>query len=69
MRKLRLSVCKRFHKCTTSDGEWDRTYDDSYEYIICDDEGFEVDGMDGFGTREKAREAGEKKLKELEERK
>lgn len=26
-------------------------------------------GMNGFSTREKAREAGEKKLKELEERK
>jgi hypothetical protein len=68
MRKLRLSVCKRFHKCTTSDGEWDRTWDESYEYIIYDEERLEVDGMDGYNTEEEARKAGEERLKRLEDK-
>lgn len=68
MSKLKLCVCKRFHKCIDSDGEWDRTWDDSYEYIIYDGEGIEVAGMDGYHTEEKARIAGEEKLKKLEER-
>lgn len=68
MRNLKLRVCRIDHKCLDSDGEWDRTWDESYEYIIYDEEGLEVDGMDGFGTREKAREAGEKRLNELKER-
>ena len=67
MRKLRLSICKRLHKCLDSDGEWDRTWDESYEYIIYDEEGFEVAGRDGYDTEEKARIAGEEKLKRLEE--
>lgn len=69
MRNLELMICHNVHKCISSDGEWDRTWDDSYEYFIYDEEGSEVAGMDGYRTREEAREAGEKKLKELEERK
>lgn len=68
MRKLRLSVCKRLHKCTSSDGDWDRTWDESYEYIIYDEEGIEVAGMDGYGTEEEARRAGEMRLNELNKR-
>jgi hypothetical protein len=68
MKKLRLSVCKKFHKCTSADGEWDRTWDESYEYIIYDEEGIEVAGWDGYRTEEAARKAGEEKLKRLEER-
>lgn len=68
MRKLRLSVCKKLHKCTSSDGEWDRTWDESYEYIIYDEEGIEVDGWDGYNTEEAARIAGEMRLKRLEEK-
>ncbi len=67
MRKLRLSICKRLHKCLDSDGEWDRTWDESYEYIIYDEEGLEVAGRDGYDTEEKARIAGEEKLKRLED--
>lgn len=67
MKNLTLSICRIDRKCISSDGEWDRTWDDSYEYFIYDEEGFEVAGMDGYRTREEAREAGEKKLKELEE--
>ena len=67
MSKLKLRVCRIDRKCFDTQGYWDGTYDDSYEYIICDDEEIEVDGMDGFGTREKAREAGEKRLNELKE--
>lgn len=69
MKNLRLSICRIDRKCIDYEGEWDGTYDESYEYIIYDEEGFEVAGMDGYRTREEAREAGEKKLKELEERK
>lgn len=68
MRKLRLSVCKKLHKCTSSDGDWDRTWDESYEYIIYDEEGIEVTGWDGYQSEEAARRAGEEKLKRLEER-
>lgn len=69
MRKLRLCVCRVDHKCTSSDGEWDRTWDESYEYIIYDEEGIEVDGWDGYNTEEAARIAGEMRLKRLEGRK
>ena len=69
MRKLRLCVCKRLHKFLDSDGDWDGVYDESYEYIIYDGEGIEVAGMDGYDTEEEARKAGEKRLKQLEERK
>ena len=65
MRKLRLSVCKKLHKCLDSDGDWDGIYDESYEWIIYDGEGIEVEGMDGYLTEANAREAGEKKLNEL----
>ena len=69
MRKLRLCVCKRLHKFLDSDGDWDGVYDESYEYIIYDEEGIEVAGMDGYGTEVEAREAGRARLKRLEERK
>lgn len=51
-----------------SDGDWDGVYDESYEYIIYDEEGIEVAGWDGYHTEEAAREAGEARLKRLEER-
>ena len=68
MSKLRLCVHRVDCKCIDSDGEWDGTLDDSYEYVIYDEEGIEVAGMDGYHTEEKARIAGEEKLKKLEER-
>ena len=68
MRKYRLCVCKRLHKCTSSEGEWDRTWDESYEYIIYDGEGIEVAGMDGYDTEEAAERAGEMRLNELNKR-
>lgn len=55
------------HKCIDTEGYWDGTWDESYEWVIEDEEGLEVAGMDGYHTKEKAVEAGEKKLKELEE--
>ena len=67
MRKIRLRVRSVDHKCLSSDGVWDRTYDTSYEWVIEDEEGIEVAGMDGYPTYDKARDAGEKKLKEMEE--
>ena len=67
MRKLRLRVIKVDRKCIDSEGEWDGTYDESFEYGIYDEEGFEVDGWDGFRSKEEARKEGKKKLKRLEE--
>lgn len=68
MRKLRLCVHRVDRKCIDSDGDWDRTWDESYEYIIYDGEGIEVAGWDGYRTEEEARKAGEEWLKRLEER-
>ena len=69
MRKLRLRVFPVDHKCLDTEGEGDGTDHRIYEYTIEDEEGFELYGMDGFRSKEEAREAGEKKLKEKEERK
>ena len=68
MRKLRLSVCKKLHKFLDSDGDWDGVYDESYEYIIYDEEGIEVAGWDGYRSEEAARIAGEMRLNELNKR-
>ena len=65
MRNLRLSICRIDRKCIDYEGEWDGTYDESYEYIIYDGEGIEVAGRDGFDTHDEARVAGERKLYEL----
>ena len=69
MRKLKLRVHRIDHKCIDTDGYWDGVYDESYEYIIYDEEGLEVDGWDGYNTEEAARIAGEMRLKRLEEEK
>lgn len=66
MSKLKLRVHRVDHKCIDTDGCWDGTWDDSYEYIIYDEEGLEVAGMDGYRTEEQARKAGEEKLRRLE---
>ena len=68
-KNLRLCVCRVDHKCIDTDGEWDGTWDDSYEWLIYDDEGYEVAGRSGYLTEEKAREAGEKALTKLKEMK
>ena len=68
MRKLRLCVCKKLHKFLDSDGEWDGVYDESYEYIIYDEEGIEVAGCGGYRTEEAAERAGEMRLNELNKR-
>jgi hypothetical protein len=68
MRKLRLCVCKRLHKFLDSDGDWDGVYDESYEYIIYDEEGTEVAGWDGYCSEEAAERAGEMRLNELNKR-
>ena len=68
MNKLKLRVHRVDNKCIDTDGYWDGTWDDSYEYIIYDEEGLEVAGMDGYHTEEAAKKAGEEKLKKIEER-
>ena len=47
------------NKCLDTEGDWDGTYDTSYEWVIEDENGLEVSGMGGYSTYEKAREAGE----------
>ena len=68
MKNLKLCVHRVDHKCIDLEGNWDGTWDESYEYIIRDEEGFEIAGMDGYLTEAKAREAGEEALKKLKER-
>ena len=68
MRKLRLCVCKKLPKFLDSDGDWDGVYDESYEYIIYNEEGIGVAGWDGYITEEAARIAGEMRLNELNKR-
>ena len=68
MKNLTLSICRIDRKCIDYEGEWDGTYDESYEYIIYDGEGIEVAGWDGYRSEEAARIAGEERLKRLEER-
>lgn len=46
-------------KCLDTDGEWDSTWETSYEWVIEDEDGIEVHGMGGYPTYERAREAGE----------
>ena len=67
MNKLKLRVHRVEHKCIDTDGYWDGTWDESYEYIIYNEERLEVAGMDGYHTEEQARKAGEEKLKRMEE--
>lgn len=68
MKKLTLCVCRIDHKCLSSDGEWDRTYDTSYEWVIEDEEGLEIAGMGGYPTYDKARDAGELAWIKMEEK-
>lgn len=55
------------HRSLDSSGEWDRTWDTSYEWLIVDEDWNEVTGMGGYSTEGKARIAGEEKLKRLED--
>lgn len=66
MSKLKLRVHRVDHKCIDTDGCWDGTWDSSWEYNIDNEEGYNVAGMDGYCTEEKARKAGEERLKRLE---
>ena len=54
--------------CPDLEGHWDGTWDYSYEWAIYDEEGYQLDGWGGFHSEEKARIAGEKALKRMEER-
>ena len=65
MSKFRLVVCTEHSKCTDHQGEWDGTYDDTFSYIIYDGNNVDVETTEGFPTAENAREAGEKRLREL----
>lgn len=64
---MKLRVRAVDHKCLDSSGEWDRTYDTSYEWVIENDEGVEIDGMDGYPNYDKAFDAGLLALKRKEE--
>lgn len=51
-----------------TDGEWDNTYESSYGWYIEDEEEVTIKGGRGYATFEAAEEAGEKKLKSMEEK-
>lgn len=51
-----------------SEGNWDGTWDTTYAWAIIEDDGAEVQSMDGYMTEQRAMEAGEKALKKLEDR-
>ena len=56
-------------KRTDCEGCWDGTWEGNFKYVIYDDNGEEVSSYEGYRTKEKARLAGEAKMKMLEERK
>lgn len=51
-----------------SEGNWDKTWDTTYAWAIIDDNGIEVQSMDGYMTEQRAMEDGERALKKMEER-
>ena len=67
--RLRMIVEPDYHRNIGPLGDWDGTWDESYCYVIYDSKnGQDVVTKFGFHTEEQAREAGEKALKRLEER-
>lgn len=69
MKKYRLAVFPLQTMRIDTDGEWDKTWETSFGWIIEDEEGVTVKGGRGFATfEEAAEEAGEKKLKSMEEK-
>lgn len=66
---LKMIVEQDNHRNIDPLGDWDGTWDESYAYVIYDAYGYQEARWGGFRTEEEAREAGEKALKRLEERK
>ena len=64
----RLRIWPEDHKCMDSEGNWDKTWDTTYAWAIIDDNGIEVQSMDGYMTEQRAMEDGERALKKMEER-
>ena len=67
--KLKMFVEPDYHRNIDPLGDWDGTWDESYCYVIYDAYGYQEARGGGFRTEEQAREAGEKALKRMEERK
>lgn len=67
-RKLRMFVEPDYHRNIGPLGDWDGTWDESFVYAIYDENGEEVERWGHYHTAEQAREAGEKALKRMEER-
>lgn len=65
-RNLRMFVEPDYHRNIGPLGDWDGTWDESYCYVIYDENGEEVERRGHYHTAEQAREAG---LKRMEERK
>ena len=66
-KKYRLAIYTVNRRCIDSEGEWDGTWDTSYEWVILNMDGEIVDSMDGFNTHDGARSAGEAVLKKMED--
>ena len=65
---MKLMIYPDYQKCMDSEGQWDGTWDTTYSWAIIEDDGTDVQSMDGYMTEQRAIEAGEKALKKLEER-
>lgn len=64
-KKLKMIVEPEYHKNIDSLGDWDGTWDETFEYIIFSDQEYYIKKQGGYHTAEKAKEAGEKALKRL----
>lgn len=56
-----------YHKNIDPLGDWDGTWDETFVYYIFGEDGYQV-RRSGFRTEEEAREAGERALKRLEDK-
>ena len=66
---MKLMIYPDYQKCLDSEGNWDNTWDTTYAWAIIEDDGTDVQSMDGYMTEQRAMEAGERVLKKLEENK
>ena len=67
--KWTLIVEPEYHKNIDPLGDWDGTCCKDYCFKIYDSNWYQEEKMGGYRTEEEAREAGEKALRRMEERK
>ena len=65
MEEYRLIIREVHHQCLDSQGEWDRTWDTSYEWVIENSYGIIERHKGGYWTREEAKKEGEEIFKKF----